>query len=130
MIKKRVFIIPAFAIILMGVLYLFNREEKQVGLPKRFTIMNEEDEEIETENSKKRAEYEWMLTRDPKTGLIPEGIRSQELAVMRNMPIRENGIFNSPLVNNTYYSSRTFTERGQNQDAGYLTNATMAQPTR
>jgi hypothetical protein len=102
MFKKRVFIIPAFAIILMGVLYLFNREEKQVGLPKRFTIMNEEDEEIETENSKKRAEYEWMLTRDPKTGLIPEGIRSQELAVMRNMPIRENGIFNSPLVNNTY----------------------------
>jgi len=54
MIKKRVFIIPAFAIILMGVLYLFNREEKQVGLPKRFTIMNEEDEEIETENSKKK----------------------------------------------------------------------------
>ncbi|MEY4868230.1 MAG: hypothetical protein RIT36_1129, partial [Bacteroidota bacterium] len=100
--KNKALIIPAIAIVLMGVLYLFNMEEKQVGLPKRLTILNDEDEEFETENSTKRAEYEWMLSRDPKTGLIPEGIRSQELAVMRNMPIRENGMYNSPLVNNSY----------------------------
>ena len=100
--KNKALIIPAIAIVIMGVLYLLNKEEKQVGLPKRLTILNDEDEELETENSKKRAEYEWMISRDPKTGLIPEGIRSQELAVMRNMPIRENGIYNSPLVNNVY----------------------------
>jgi hypothetical protein len=100
--KNKALIIPAIAIVIMGVLYLLNKEEKQVGLPKRLTILNDEDEELETENSKKRAEYEWMISRDPKTGLIPEGIRSQELAVMRNMPTRENGIYNSPLVNNVY----------------------------
>ncbi len=110
--KYKALIIPAIAIVLMGVLYLINKEEKQIGLPKRLTILNDEDEELETENSRKRAEYEWTLSRDPKTGLIPDGIRSQELAVMRNMPIRENGIFNSPMVNNTY------TAAGPSQNGG------------
>jgi hypothetical protein len=110
--KYKALIIPAIAIVLMVVLYLINKEEKQVGLPKRLTILNDEDEELETENSRKRAEYEWTLSRDPKTGLIPDGIRSQELAVMRNMPIRENGIFNSPMVNNTY------TAAGPSQNGG------------
>lgn len=100
--KTKVLFIPAFLVVFSGVLFLFNRDEEQTGLPKRLTILNDEDEELETENSKKRAEYEWMISRDPKSGLIPEGIRSQELTVMRNMPTRENGIYNSPLVNNLY----------------------------
>lgn len=103
--KKSVIFLPVLAIAILGAFYLSNKEEKKAALPKRMIILNDEDEELEAENSKKRAEYEWMISRDPKSGLIPEGIRSQELAVMRRMPVRENNIFNSPLVNNLYSSS-------------------------
>lgn len=48
-------------------------EKQQTFSGKNLTILNEEDDEeegvnMETENARKRAEYEWLLARDPKLG--------------------------------------------------------------
>ena len=73
--------------------------QKANQLPKDLTILNdednEEDEEIETKNSVERARYEWLLTHDPKTGKVPENLRSREMAWVKTMPVRKNGLFNS-----------------------------------
>ena len=42
------------------------------------------------------------MLRDPKTGLIPRGIRNREMAWVKSVPVRENGLFNNPLLNNNY----------------------------
>ena len=63
-------------------------------IKKDLTILHDEDEEIETSNSQKRERHEWLLLRDPKTGKIPDGIRTKELTWVRTMPIRKNGLFN------------------------------------
>ncbi|MEY2836535.1 MAG: hypothetical protein RLZZ557_2197 [Bacteroidota bacterium] len=89
----------------MGILIVTQNDAPNGKSKRNFKILAEEEEgeaEMETENSKRRSQYEWLLTRDPKTGLIPEGIRTKELALMRTLPVKENGIFYSAQVNNTY----------------------------
>ena len=78
---------------------LLNPHEKIPKNKKNLTILNgDDDENMETSNSQKRARYEWLLLRDPKTGKIPEGIRSKELTWVRTMPIKRNGLFSKPSI--------------------------------
>ncbi len=57
-----------------------------------------QEDEMEKEGGRKRAEWEWKMLRDPKTGKIPEGIRNREMAWVKRMPFRESGMFNNPLT--------------------------------
>ncbi len=107
MINKKAILPLIVLAALMAVWMLPLNEETSATAKKSFKILTEaeegeEDEEMEAENSRKRSQYEWLLTRDPKTGQIPEGIRSRELAQMRSLPVKQNGIFYSAQVNNTY----------------------------
>ena len=105
--KKKILLIPAIVLTAASLWMLVNKEENVSFKGKNLTILHEEDEEeegvnMEQENAKRRAEYEWLISRDPKTGEIPEGIRARELALLRTLPIKQNSIFNAPTVNNTY----------------------------
>jgi hypothetical protein len=53
---------------------------------------------MEQENSRRRAEFEWKLQRDPKTGKIPKGIRAKEMDLLKSLPINEDGIFKDALT--------------------------------
>ncbi len=48
-----------------------------------------------------RDRYEWLLSRDPRTGKIPAGIRKRELTWVKSVPERQSGMMNA-LVNNVY----------------------------
>jgi hypothetical protein len=48
---------------------------------------SEEDEEQKSEAIEARWQYEIDLLKDPKTGLIPAGIRQRELAVAKTLPV-------------------------------------------
>ena len=61
-----------------------------------------QEDEMEKEGGRKRAEWELKMLRDPKTGKIPEGIRNREMAWVKRMPFRESGMFNNPLTENKY----------------------------
>jgi len=107
MVTKKVFL-PLIAITAVMATWIISRNETPAGKQKmNFKILvdeedGQEDSRMEAENSRKRSQYEWLLTRDPKTGQIPEGIRTRELALMRTLPVKEKGIFYSAQVNNTY----------------------------
>ena len=98
--KKSLLILPV-AIIMAFVSYLYFQPQKEVPRNKKdLTILNKEEEgdEMEKENSRRRAEYEWTIQRDPKTGKIPEGIREKELELLKILPVRANGIFNGGMT--------------------------------
>ena len=115
--KKKLLIISMAVLSAFPLWMLVQSEEKVSFKGKNLTILHEEDEEeegvnMEQENAKRRAEYEWIISRDPKTGEIPEGIRARELALLRTLPVKQNSIFNAPAVNNTY------TAAGPTQNGG------------
>jgi hypothetical protein len=87
-------------------------------LPKDLTILHDEDmekdEEIEAKHSKERARYEWLLSQDPKTGKVPENIRSKEMAWVKTMPVRKNGLFNTIDIQRSTF--------GNNNDLSFLFN--------
>ena len=98
--KKSQLILPV-AIIMAFVSYLYFQPSKEVPRNKKdLTILNKEEEgdEMEKENSQRRAEYEWTIQRDPKTGKIPEGIKEKELELLKMLPIRANGIFSGGMT--------------------------------
>lgn len=104
--KKKLLFVPALLAVGFA-LWIINRETPVQFKGKNLTILHEDDEEeegvnMEQENARRRAQYEWMISRDPKTGQIPEGIRTREMSLLRTLPIRENGIFNAPALNNNY----------------------------
>lgn len=83
-----------------GILY-FTASEDNLNWPqKRMVILNEEDEELEAENSFMRARHEWLISRDLKTGAIPEGIHARELEWLKSQPVNSSGIFQSVVANN------------------------------
>ncbi|MFM1794030.1 MAG: hypothetical protein RL642_415 [Bacteroidota bacterium] len=100
--KNRLFLFSALiSLFLSAVLY----HTFQTDVPKNkkdLRILNkneeEENEELEQENSRRRAEYEWTLQRDPKTGKIPEGIREKEMALLKILPVKADGIFREALT--------------------------------
>ncbi len=79
----------------------FLSREHSMSANTSFFLKGEFEEESEQEASRKRAEYEWKLQRDPRTGKIPARIRAKELEWVKTIPFRDNGR-NNPLVNNTY----------------------------
>jgi len=105
---KRILLITGLVLLTVSAFFLLEKKEEEKKFSgKNLTILSEEEEEeegvnMETENARRRAEFEWLISRDPKTGSIPEGIRTRELAQMRTLPVRQNGIFNAPMVNNNY----------------------------
>lgn len=63
--------------------------------------LNSHEEESEQKPGYWRDRYEWMLSRDPRTGQIPDGIRQRELAWVQSVSGRRTGMLNAD-VNNTY----------------------------
>jgi len=67
--------------------------------------MNAETEENEEEAGLKRAYYEWKISRDPNTGLIPRDVRQAELEWVRSVPFRNRlSGMQSVQVRNQYYA--------------------------
>jgi hypothetical protein len=95
------FIIPflLFCIFLLASIWHFTNPGLN-KMPEKMEVAMED--EIEKEGGRNRAEWEWKMLRDPKTGKIPAGIRNREMAWVKKMPLRENGPFNNPLLNNQY----------------------------
>jgi hypothetical protein len=60
----------------------------------------EEMEENEQEAGLKRDYFEWLMARDPRTGLIPNNIRKLELDFAKNSPTRQSGLVSALVANN------------------------------
>lgn len=65
----------------------------------------EDGEALEAENARGRWDYEWMITRDPKTGKIPDGIRTKEMELLKSLPVRNNPIFDGLVTVNSSSAS-------------------------
>jgi hypothetical protein len=99
MISKKVFFVAGIiAIVALSTKYLVVETKSINKVPKDLTILLGEDEEIETKNSIERAKYDWLLMQDPKTGKVPDNIRAKEMAWIKTMPVRKNGLFNRPQI--------------------------------
>jgi photosystem II stability/assembly factor-like uncharacterized protein len=83
-----------------GIAYFLSPKESFNWPQKRMVILNDEDEELEAENSFMRARHEWLISRDIKTGTIPEGIHARELEWLKSQPVNSSGIFQSAVANN------------------------------
>ena len=59
-------------------------------------------EEKEQEAGRKREYYEWLISRDPRTEQIPEGIRQKEAEWVKNHIPRKSGILGATILN-AYY---------------------------
>lgn len=57
--------------------------------------------QYEEEAGSKRDYYEWFISRDPNTGLIPKGIRVREAEWVKTVAFRRSGI-QSVQINNSY----------------------------
>ena len=62
------YIIPAVVVfVLIGSMIYLSRDDKKSPWPqKKMVILNDENDELETENSFLRAKYEWTISRDLK----------------------------------------------------------------
>ena len=105
MISKKVLLISVLSVFLAGAL-LLKRESEANDLSERLLVFSEKGDELENENSIERAKYEWLISMDPKTGKIPDGIRAAEMAWAKKMPYRENGLFNSNQSSNLLNSTQ------------------------
>ena len=76
--------------------YFFSTHH-QPQIKKESLLLLEEDdedaEELEAKSGKGRWDYEWMISRDPKTGKIPDGIRTKEIELLKSLPVRSNPLF-------------------------------------
>ena len=104
--SKRLLSISAGTLLLLSALFLIRSNWGSHSLSDRLIILSDEGEEMESENATERAKYEWMISMDPKTGKIPEGIRMEEMEWARKMPVRRDGIFSSGLT--MPYLSQTY----------------------
>ncbi len=69
------------------------------GTPEPMQYGESEENELKPGASDR---YEWRLTKDPKTGKIPDGIRKRELAWVRTQSSRRQSGIQSELANNVY----------------------------
>jgi hypothetical protein len=93
--KKYLIGIGLVMLIGSGVTYFLSTEKKLNWPQKRMVILNDEEEELETENSYLRARHEWLISRDLRTGTIPDGIHARELEWLKSQPVNSSGIFQS-----------------------------------
>ena len=99
--KKIYLAIGLSLLVIGGAVTVFKKSSNPHWPQKRMTILNDENEELEAENSYLRAKYEWTISRDLRTGQIPEGIRAKELEWLRSQPVNNSGLSQS-LVSNSY----------------------------
>ena len=98
--QKKYIVASGLALVLIGSFIYITRNDKHSTWPqKRMVILNDENEELETENSYLRAKYEWTISRDLKTGQIPEGIHAKELEWLKSQPVNNSGLFQSVVAN-------------------------------
>ncbi|NBO57620.1 MAG: hypothetical protein EBU73_01605 [Chitinophagia bacterium] len=97
---KKYIVAAGLALGLIGSMIYLSRDDKKSSWPqKKMVILNDENEELETENSFLRAKYEWTISRDLKTGQIPEGIHAKELEWLKSQPVNNSGLFQSVVAN-------------------------------
>ena len=97
--KKYLIGIGLVMLIGSGVTYFLSTEKKLNWPQKRMVILNDEEEELETENSYLRARHEWLISRDLRTGTIPDGIHARELEWLKSQPVNSSNIFQSAVAN-------------------------------
>ncbi|MFZ9661994.1 MAG: WD40/YVTN/BNR-like repeat-containing protein, partial [Chitinophagaceae bacterium] len=90
-----------FSMLATGTWFLKGIESDRYEMFKESEEM--EGEENEQEAGVKRAYYEWFISRDPKTGRIPENIRLLEMEQARMIGGRNSGIMGDMALN-TYYA--------------------------
>lgn len=97
-----------FAALLLGIAFIYSKEQSDNELTERLIVLSEDGVEIEAENAEKRSRYEWLISMDIKTGEIPDGIRAEEMEWSKKMPIKRDGIFSEgqgfvlPYLTQTY----------------------------
>ncbi|MFZ9262363.1 MAG: T9SS type A sorting domain-containing protein [Chitinophagaceae bacterium] len=97
--RKNIYIAIGLIAILSGAYFHMNTANDNSWPQKRMVILNNEDEEMEAENSFLRARQEWLISRDLKTGKIPEGIHAKELEWLKSQPVNSSGAFQSVVAN-------------------------------
>ena len=97
--RKNIYIAIGLIAILSGAYFYMNTANDNSWPQKRMVILNDEDEEMEAENSFLRARQEWLISRDLKTGKIPEGIHAKELEWLKSQPVNSSGAFQSVVAN-------------------------------
>jgi hypothetical protein len=98
--------------LLFGIVILFF-----LFLPKSVpAIAESEGEEDENKMQVERMLYEFDLVKDP-SGKIPEGIREQEMALARSMPVKETEIFSTNSSSRTS-NLNTYLPAGPNNTGG------------
>ncbi len=128
MIKNRLLLFSATIFLILAAVIYKKNEIEPPRIKKDLSILNkneeQENQEIEKENSRRRAEFEWILQRDPKTGKIPEGIREKEINLLKILPVKADGIFKEGLtslssdVQQTGGAQNTYGAVGPSQNGG------------
>lgn len=97
--RKNIYIAIGLIAILSGAYFYMNTANDNSWPQKRMVILNDEDQEMEAENSFLRAKHEWLISRDLRTGTIPEGIHAKELEWLKSQPVNSSGAFQSVVAN-------------------------------
>ncbi len=92
-IRKIVYGLLAFSVTLGTYVFVKNHAPAPGNVKNRFLIQEGEEEDesggnMERQNGRDRAAWEFNLLRDPRTGKIPDHIRAEEIAFAKRMPIR------------------------------------------
>lgn len=109
---KKVLVFGVVAIMVSALAYHWIANENTNVVPRNLTILREEDEDeeesgLETKYAEARARYDWLLTRDPKTGKVPENIRAKEMEWVKTQPVRKNGLFKNVDIATSAFGSRS-----------------------
>lgn len=111
--NKPLLLLSTVFLLTVGILtknMVFDKQEVNTRPNKDMTILYQDEddeqgqghEDMEQRNTIERQRYEWLLSRDPKTGLIPAGIRAREMEWVSRQPVKQTAVFEAPQVNNTY----------------------------
>lgn len=94
--QKTLIYLSVFFLILTGSWFFYTPEQERG-----------EQEEQETIAGKKRAYYEWLISRDPLTGEIPADIRLQEANWVKTHVPQKTGMMGSMILNNYFAAGPT-----------------------
>lgn len=94
--QKILIYLSVFFLAITGSWFFYYPENKEI-----------EKEENEESAGRNREYYEWLISRDPKTGNIPEGIRLQEATWAKTHTPRKTGMLGSLILNNYYAAGPT-----------------------
>lgn len=126
--RKRLILPPlvVLGLVVFAIVHNFNGLSFQTKSPLKLSFAAleereefEHEEGTESENPRKRFLYEFNKLKDPKTGLIPEGIRTKELHYIETsfretlpLPSKANGVGLPGAVNLEQMTASAFYNRG------------------